>query len=602
MPASLAAYRPSLPSRLLRRLFGWLGGRHEPPYVEALDAMDAGIVLYDAQDRLVLCNRNFRALYPAIAPRLVPGLPFESLLREAIAQGLIPEAQGDVESFVARRVKQHHEPGAPLLRRMADGRWRRISEQRLGDGSLLAFSIDVTELVEKERALEQARAEALQSRERLEDAIEALPDGFALYDEQDRLVVSNQRYREIYGLTAPAIRPGTTFEAILRYGLARGQYPAADGQELTWLEERLYRHRHADQPILQELPGNRWLRIEERPTRLGGVAGVRVDVTELVQREQQLKQANAHLAESRAQLHAVIGTAMSAILTLDETGAVLSANPATAAVFGWSEAELLGRDIRHLVPEVPPGLGPDPLAMLSARPGDPRRNATAPQDIRARHRDGHSMAVQLALSRLEAAGEARFVALFTDLSEREAHAQALRDANAQLAHLSETDALTGIANRRRFDRALQEEWQRSRRHGQPLSLLIIDVDHFKRYNDSLGHPQGDQCLREIAEVIKRSARRAGDLAARYGGEEFALLLPHTGADEARDIAQACVEALDAAELPHPDSPLSAHVTLSIGVAGAAQAGAGTADTLVDAADAAVYAAKRAGRHRVVLAS
>jgi diguanylate cyclase (GGDEF)-like protein/PAS domain S-box-containing protein len=604
MPASLASHRPSMPSRLLRRLAGWLNGRGEPPYVDALDAMDAGIVLYDAQDRLVLCNRNFRALYPALAPRLVPGLRFESLLREAIAQGLVPEAQGDVEAFIARRVKQHHEPGAPLLRRMADGRWRRISEQRLADGSLLAFSIDVTELVEKERALEQARAEALLSRERLEDAIEALPDGFALYDAEDRLVVSNQRYREIYGLTAPAIRPGTTFEAILRYGLARGQYPAADGQELTWLEERLYRHRHADQPILQELPGNRWLRIEERPTRLGGVAGVRVDVTELVQREQQLQQVNARLAESRAQLHAVIGTAMSAILTLDETGAVLSANPATAAIFGWSEAELLGRDIRTLVPELPPGQGPDPLAMLSARPGDPRRSATAPQDIRARHRDGHAVVVQLALSRLEAAGEARFVALFTDLSEREAYAQALRDANAQLAHLSETDALTGIANRRRFDRSLQEEWQRSRRHGQPLSLLIIDVDHFKRYNDSLGHPRGDHCLREIAEVIKGSARRAGDLAARYGGEEFALLLPHTGADEARLIAQACIEALDAAELPHPDSPLSAHVTLSIGVASLTQAvagGAAAADALVDAADAAVYAAKRAGRHRAVLA-
>ena len=345
MPVSLAAHRPPRHVRWWRALKAALGGSREPPYVAALDAMDASIVLYDAQDRLVLCNRNFRALYPGLSHMLVPGRSFEELLREAAALGMIPVAQGDLEGFVAQRLRQHREPGAPILRQMPDGRWRRITEQRLADGSLLAFSVDVSELIEKERALDAARAQAQQERERLEDALEALPDGFALFDADDRLVVCNQRYREIYERSAPAMRVGTRFEDILRYGLARGQYPAAEGQVSAWLEERLYRHRHADQPILQELPGNRWMRIEERPTRLGGVAGVRVDVTDLVQREQQLEQLNARLAESRAQLHAVIGTAQSAILTLDEQGVVLSANPATATIFGWPEAELVGRDI-----------------------------------------------------------------------------------------------------------------------------------------------------------------------------------------------------------------------------------------------------------------
>lgn len=598
MPASLASYRPPLPVRLWQTLRRWFGGPAEPPYVEAMDAMDAGIVLYDAQDRLVLCNRNFRALYPGLSHMLVPGRSFEEMLREAASMGLIPEAQGNLEGFVAERVRQHRHPGMPLLRRMADGRWRRITEQRLADGSLLAFSIDVTELVEKERALDDARAQAQLAHERLEDAIEALPDGFVLYDGDDRLVVCNRRYRETYQLSAPAIRPGTRFEDILRYGLARGQYPAAEGQEMAWLEERLYRHRHADQPILQELPGNRWLRIEERPTRLGGVAGVRVDVTELVQREQQLKQANARLADSRAQLHAVIGTAMSAIVTLDERGIVLSANPATTTIFGWPENELLGQDLRVLVPA---DAGPDPLALLWSRGPDARAGRAPPQDIHARHRDGHAVAVQLALSRLDTGGQARFVALFTDLSDREAYAQALRDANAQLAHLSETDALTGIANRRRFDRALHEEWQRGRRHGLPLALLLVDVDHFKRYNDSRGHPMGDECLRAIAQILHNCVHRAGDLVARYGGEEFALLLPHTGGAEAMALALACIEAVEQAELPHPDSPLAPHVTLSIGVASATHDDEAPASLLLDAADSAMYAAKRGGRRRAVMA-
>ena len=131
MPASPAAYRPPLPLRWWQALRAALGGRREPPYVEAMDAMDAAVVLFDAQDRLVLCNRDFRALYPGLAPLLVPGRRFEDLLREAATLGMIPEAQGDVEGFVARRVRQHHEPGAPLLRLMANGRWRRITEQRL---------------------------------------------------------------------------------------------------------------------------------------------------------------------------------------------------------------------------------------------------------------------------------------------------------------------------------------------------------------------------------------------------------------------------------------------------------------------------------------
>lgn len=599
MPASFAAARLPRHVRWWRALKAALGVAPEPPYVEAIDAIDAAVVLFDAQDRLVLCSRSFRALYPGLSHLLVPGRSFEALLREAAVLGMIPEAQGDLEGFIAQRLRQHRELGSPLLRQMADGRWRRITEQRLADGSLLSFSIDVSELVEKERALDAARAQAQQERERLQDAIEALPDGFALYDEQDRLVAFNEHYRQIYQLSAPAIRPGTRFEDILRYGLARGQYPAAEGQATAWLEERLYRHRHADQPILQELPGNRWMRIEERKTRLGGVAGVRVDVTELVQREQQLKQLNARLAESRAQLHAVIGTAHSAIVTLDEHGVVLSANPATATIFGWPEAELVGHDIRVLVPSMP---GADPLALIDARGAEARAGRAAPQDIRARHRDGHTIAVQLALSRLDTAGAgARFVALFTDLSDREAYAQALRDANAQLAHLSETDALTGIANRRRFDHALHDEWQRSSRHGQPLALLLVDVDHFKRLNDSRGHPMGDECLRAIAQLLRNCVRRAGDLVARYGGEEFALLLPHTDRAEAMALALACIEAVEAAALPHPDSPLAPHVTLSVGVAAQVGAGAASPAPLLDAADSAMYAAKRAGRRRAVMA-
>jgi len=175
--------------------------------------------------------------------------------------------------------------------------------------------------------------------------------------------------------------------------------------------------------------------------------------------------------------------------------------------------------------------------------------------------------------------------------------QALQAANDQLQALSRSDALTGLPNRRHFDDIKDLEFRRALRTKQPLSLLIADVDHFKRYNDHYGHAAGDQCLREIAGVLMACFGRAGELAARYGGEEFAVLLPATDAAGALGAAQRLRDALAARALPHEDSDVAPQVTLSIG---AAQFDAATMDsfeTLFHQADQALYRAKRHGRDR-----
>ena len=207
---------------------------------------------------------------------------------------------------------------------------------------------------------------------------------------------------------------------------------------------------------------------------------------------------------------------------------------------------------------------------------------------------------------------------------------ALKQKSDQLRRLTMMDALTGIANRRAFDDSLHLEWQRVLRHGEPLSLLMIDIDYFKRYNDAHGHPAGDTCLRQVAIAIADTAKRTGDLAARYGGEEFAVILPHTGLQDARTIAEricACVRAL---AIAHGDSPVAPHVTISVGVASMSTAGgahcqgaAGSApdsapdspsscvlitperaaaETLVGLADQALYTAKHQGRDRMAMQS
>ncbi len=161
------------------------------------------------------------------------------------------------------------------------------------------------------------------------------------------------------------------------------------------------------------------------------------------------------------------------------------------------------------------------------------------------------------------------------------------------------DGLTGVANRRRFDEALRDEWQHCRRAGTALTLLMIDIDHFKRYNDRYGHLVGDACLKRIAAVLQAGLRRACDVVARYGGEEFACLLPECDQPAGRAKAGELCAAVAALDIPHADSPTAQRVTLSVGVATLRPNGVNDPTALVAAADAALYEAKRAGRNRVV---
>ncbi|HEY0063295.1 MAG TPA: diguanylate cyclase [Telluria sp.] len=175
--------------------------------------------------------------------------------------------------------------------------------------------------------------------------------------------------------------------------------------------------------------------------------------------------------------------------------------------------------------------------------------------------------------------------------------QQLAAANLALERLVALDGLTGIANRRRFDDALNSEWQRGQRDRTALSLLICDVDCFKAYNDQLGHPAGDLCLKKVAAVLTENLKRPADLAARYGGEEFALLLPDTPGAGALTVAESCRSHLQALAIAHGGAA-GGVVTMSIGVATLMPGTDSSAAQLVAAADSAMYAAKNGGRNRV----
>lgn len=167
----------------------------------------------------------------------------------------------------------------------------------------------------------------------------------------------------------------------------------------------------------------------------------------------------------------------------------------------------------------------------------------------------------------------------------------------KLRHMSNQDGLTGIANRRCFDDTLVKEWVRNGREDKPLGLLMIDIDHFKHYNDALGHVDGDSCLCIVAEAINAAVHRPGDMVARYGGEEFVVVLPNTDYDGAKAVADNIHENIARTSILHPDSDVSGLVTVSIGVAAGVPTCHNTPENLIQSADRALYQAKQAGRNR-----
>lgn len=171
----------------------------------------------------------------------------------------------------------------------------------------------------------------------------------------------------------------------------------------------------------------------------------------------------------------------------------------------------------------------------------------------------------------------------------------LEDANRNLHMRASTDGLTGLANRRSFDKAFVREPARCARDRLPLALLLIDVDHFKSYNDSYGHQEGDECLKRLSHLLRGMARRPGDVAARYGGEEFAVILPNTSADGGRQFAENLRTSVEALTIPHCRSSYGI-VTVSIGMACEIPIG-GVDSAILQHADAALYAAKAKGRNR-----
>jgi diguanylate cyclase (GGDEF)-like protein/PAS domain S-box-containing protein len=301
-----------------------------------------------------------------------------------------------------------------------------------------------------------------------------------------------------------------------------------------------------------------------------------------------------------ASLHAMVTeNSRDVIILADFDGRPNYISPAVLNLTGWSPEETIHRGFHE-------GSHPDDLPRIEALVNRLREDADSTMDksamveYRLQERSGGYIWVESSLRVLRdpATGiRSGILIIVRDISERKVAEELLLQAHAAVERLAVVDSLTGLANRRRFDESLGAEWHRAMRDCAPLSLLLIDADHFKLYNDTYGHVRGDACLRQIAESAQRVVSRPGDLVARYGGEEFAVLLPGTGNDGAMKIAFDICEALRALELPHAAND-AGMVTVSIGSATVVPELGQPEQMLIEAADLALYNAKRGGRDQV----
>jgi diguanylate cyclase (GGDEF)-like protein/PAS domain S-box-containing protein len=273
----------------------------------------------------------------------------------------------------------------------------------------------------------------------------------------------------------------------------------------------------------------------------------------------------------------------------------LYVSPSVVQVLGWTPEELMSMEpFGHVLPEDLPGLAA--IANENLKPGVEASPATA----RMRKKDGTIiwMEVSARVVRDPSTGEPKeAVIVMRDITERKLMEQ-------QLSALALTDGLTGLANRRSFDHDLDREWKRTLREGSQISLLLLDIDHFKEFNDRYGHQVGDDCLRAVA-IALREVVRSTDVAARYGGEEIAVVLPSTDTAGAVALAEKIRSVIEALKLTHEGNPEGgSRVTASVGVATALARHGGTMrmpESLLLAADNALYKAKHEGRNRIATA-
>lgn len=277
----------------------------------------------------------------------------------------------------------------------------------------------------------------------------------------------------------------------------------------------------------------------------------------------------------------------------DSDGSYLYTSPICKEILRFEETELLGKDAYLFI-------HPDDLEQVQISHQKLLNKGYSMSTYRIRRKDGEYIWFESANKLLQGTDkeDPKLIVVSRNINKRKLAEQKLQEANELLKRLSSIDGLTGVSNRRTFDERLVMEWKRSLRNSTPLTLIMLDIDYFKAYNDTYGHQGGDACLKQVATTVQETLGRSSDLLCRYGGEEFCVILPETDEGGAVTVGEKIRKAIEDVQIPHAGSKISSWVTVSVGTATIVPIINMDPTTLISNADKAVYEAKKAGRNCV----
>lgn len=307
------------------------------------------------------------------------------------------------------------------------------------------------------------------------------------------------------------------------------------------------------------------------------------------------KNAALRVEYSEHRKQAILSSSLEPIIILDSQHNIQSVSLSITTFFQWQPQELIGKEIYTLLAEPFKTQYRQALTSSCVEQQDIINNT---KEILGERKDQSTFPCEISVRKVTLTDaehdETIFTIILRDIHER-------KENEEKLIWLSSHDGLTGIFNRRYFNETIEKEWQRLARNKSSLALVIIDIDHFKKYNDILGHQAGDNCLQQVAATLQKCINRPGDFVARYGGEEFVVLLPNTDANGAHNMAQKIHQEIKTLSLAHPYPSLGSIVSISIGVSAAIPNSHNSTEFLIKQADNALYQAKDNGRNCIVVA-